>query len=101
MNYVPVLSSQSTVEACSMGDRHSQLCYYESRGGGGGGGGGTHDFFARGVSLYGLILTLSGIYDEKVGPFSEFLCLLEVQSYPKYDFEGCFGKNGSHFQTNF
>ena len=67
----------------------------------GGGEGGTHDFFAWGVSLYGLILTLSGIFDEKVGPFSEFLCLLEVQSYPKYDFEGCFGKNGSHFQTNF
>ena len=44
---------------------------------------------------------LSGIFDKKVGPFSEFLCLLEVQSYPKYDFEDCFGKNGSYFQTNF
>ena len=99
MNYVPVLSShfQSTVEACSMGDRHSQLCYYESRGEGGGVG--LMIFFARGVSLYGLFLTLSGIFDEKVGPFSEFLCLLEVQSYPKYDFEGCFGKKWLPFSN--
>ena len=29
--------------------------------------GGTHDIFA-----------LSGIFDEKVGPFSEFLCPMEV-----------------------
>ena len=81
--------SSPRLKACSMGDRHSQLCHYESRGGG---GGGTHDFFARVVSLYGLFFTLSGIFDEKVGLFSEFLCLLEVQSYPKYDFEGCFGE---------
>ena len=58
-------------------------------------------FFARGVSLYGLFLTLSGIFDEKVGPFSEFLCLLEVQSYPKYDFEGCFGKKWLPFSNQF
>ena len=50
--------SSPRLKACSMGDRHSQLCYYESRGG----GGVTHDFFARGVSLYGLFL-----------PFLEFL----------------------------
>ena len=44
------------------------------------------------------ISTLSGIFDEKVGPFSEFLCLMEVS---KYGFEGCFGKNGFDFQNIF
>ena len=45
--------------------------------------------------------TLSGIFDRKVGPFSEFLCLLEVQSYPKYDFEGYFGKKWLPFSNQF
>ena len=40
------------------------------------------------------ISTLSGIFDEKVGPFSEFLS-------PKYDFEGCFGKKWLPFSKNF
>ena len=41
------------------------------------------------------ISTLSGIFDKKVGPFSEFLCLME------YDFEGCFGKKWLPFSKNF
>ena len=69
--------------------------------GGGGGGGVTHDFSHGVCHCMDSFLTPSGFFDEKVGSFSEFLCLLEVQTYPKYDFEGCFGKNGSHFQTNF
>ena len=35
-------------------------------------------FSHGGVPLYGFLLTLSGTFDEKVGPFSEFLCLMEV-----------------------
>ena len=36
-------------------------------------------FLKGSVPLFGLyISTLSGIFDEKVGPFSEFLCLMEV-----------------------
>ena len=35
-------------------------------------------FSQGGVPLYGLYIDLSGILDEKVGPFSEFLCLMEV-----------------------
>ena len=35
-------------------------------------------FSHGGVPLYGLFLTLPGIFDEKVGHFSEFLCLMEV-----------------------
>ena len=30
------------------------------------------------VTVHGLYMTLSGIFDEKVGPFGEFLCLMEV-----------------------
>ena len=68
---------------------------------GGGGGGGTHDFFARGVSLYGLFFTLPGIFDEKVGPFSEFLCLLGSNPIQNTILRAVLEKNGSHFQTNF
>ena len=36
-------------------------------------------YFRTGVCHYKIsISTLSGIFDEKVGPFSEFLCLMEV-----------------------
>ena len=31
-----------------------------------------------GVLLYGLYIDLSGIFNEKVGTFSEFLCLMEA-----------------------
>ena len=44
------------------------------------------------------ISTLSGIFDEQVRPFSEYLCLMEVS---KYDFEGCFGKKWLPFSKNF
>ena len=47
------------------------------------------------------ISTLSGIFDEKVGPFSEFLCLMEVSKVPKYNFEGCFGKKWLPFSKKF
>ena len=41
--------------------------------------GGNSWYFRTGVCHYKIsISTLSGIFDEKVGPFSEFLCLMEV-----------------------
>ena len=41
------------------------------------------------------ISTLSGFFDEKVGPFSEFLCLMDLQ----YTIlRAVLGKNGFHFQ---
>ena len=42
--------------------------------------------------------TLSGIFDEKVGPFLEFLCLMEVS---KIRFDCCFGKKRLPFSKNF
>ena len=43
--------------------------------------------------------TLSGIFYDKVGPFSGFLCQMEAS--PKYDFEGSFWENGFPFKKNF
>ena len=61
--------------------------------------GGTHDIFARGVCHFMVSMsTLSGILDEKVGPFSKVLCLMEV---PKYNFESCFGKKWLPFSKHF
>ena len=41
--------------------------------------GGNSGYFRTGVCHYKISTsTLSGIFDEKVGPFSEFLCLMEV-----------------------
>ena len=43
------------------------------------GPGGNSWYFRTGVCHYKIsISTLSGIFDKKVGPFSEFLCLMEV-----------------------
>ena len=44
------------------------------------------------------ISILPGIFDDKVGPFLEFLCLMEVS---KIRFEGCFGKKWLPFSKNF
>ena len=44
------------------------------------------------------ILTLSEIFDENVGPFSEFLCLMEVS---RIRFLGLFWNKWLPFSTNF
>ena len=60
--------------------------------------GGTHDIFARGVPLYGPTLTLSGIFEEKVGYFSEILCPMEVS---KIQFWGLFWEKMASIFQNF
>ena len=41
--------------------------------------------------------TFSGIFDEEVGPFSDFLCLMKVS---RMRFERCFGKKWLLFSKN-
>ena len=45
------------------------------------------------------ISILSGIIDEKIGPFSEFLCLME--DLQNTILRAVLGKNGFHFQNIF
>ena len=56
--------------------------------------------FSDGVCHYKVAISnLSGIFDKKVGPFPEFLCLMEVS---KVRFlRAVLGKNGFHFQKFF
>ena len=57
-----------------MFDKHFLLVTSKKCLGGGGRGGGGLMIFSHG----GVKKTISGIFDEKVGPFSEFLCLMKV-----------------------
>ena len=61
--------------------------------------GGDSWYFRTGVCHYKIsISTLSGIFDEKVGPFSEFLCLMEVS---KVWFWGLFWEKMASIFKNF
>ena len=58
-------------------------------------------FSHGGVPLYGLyISTLSGIFDKKVGPFSEFL-IVPNGGLRNTILRAVLGKNGFHFQKIF